>query len=321
MAGLTLAHRLKDVAQITLFEKARGVGGRMATRYADPYRFDHGAQFFYAKTPAFRSFIAPMIDQGVVQRWDGHFMEFESHNVAAHRDWDQSYPHYVGAPGMNAVGHYLAQHLDVHLNTPVGALEYDRQWRLYGTKDNTLGEFDWVVCTAPAQQTAQLLPASFAHIQAIRDIKMQGCFSLMLGFETHKDFGFAAALVRHADISWISVNSTKPGRDAATTLLVHSTNAWAQEHADDERTHVLDYLVAQTCKIIGTDVSNAHHKALHGWRYANISKQPDNIAFVDADHHLAACGDWCIQGRVEAAFTSAMKLGDAMIPHVTSGTS
>ena len=49
ISGLTLAHQLKAHADIVVFEKARGVGGRMSTRYGDQFEFDHAAQFFTAR--------------------------------------------------------------------------------------------------------------------------------------------------------------------------------------------------------------------------------------------------------------------------------
>ena len=61
ISGLTAANILKDVAKVTVFEKSRGVGGRIATRRAEPFYFDHGAQFFKARTEDFQSFIKPMI--------------------------------------------------------------------------------------------------------------------------------------------------------------------------------------------------------------------------------------------------------------------
>ena len=61
MAGLTLAKQLGAHADVTIFEKSRGLGGRMATRYANDFVFDHGAQFFVAKTPMFRQFLSPLI--------------------------------------------------------------------------------------------------------------------------------------------------------------------------------------------------------------------------------------------------------------------
>jgi len=49
ISGITIAQNLKDFANVSLFEKSRGVGGRMASRRSGPYEFDHGAQFLLLK--------------------------------------------------------------------------------------------------------------------------------------------------------------------------------------------------------------------------------------------------------------------------------
>ncbi|MFM7274112.1 MAG: FAD-dependent oxidoreductase, partial [Gammaproteobacteria bacterium] len=46
IAGLALARALADAAEVTVFEKSRGAGGRMSTRRQEPWHFDHGTQFF-----------------------------------------------------------------------------------------------------------------------------------------------------------------------------------------------------------------------------------------------------------------------------------
>ena len=71
LSGLTAAHQLKHVAQVKLFDKSRGVGGRMSTRYAGDYEFDHGAQYFTARDPRFQDAVEAAIEQGVVAPWDG----------------------------------------------------------------------------------------------------------------------------------------------------------------------------------------------------------------------------------------------------------
>ena len=60
IAGTTLARLLTDdipSAEVTIFEKSRGVGGRMATRYSEEYEFDHGAQFFTIRGVRFKKFL------------------------------------------------------------------------------------------------------------------------------------------------------------------------------------------------------------------------------------------------------------------------
>ena len=56
MAGLSAANRLREAgADCTVFEKSRGLGGRMATRRAGSLQFDHGAQYFTARGVRFQS--------------------------------------------------------------------------------------------------------------------------------------------------------------------------------------------------------------------------------------------------------------------------
>lgn len=312
LSGLTLAHTLKDYANVTLFEKSRGVGGRMATRRAAPFEFDHGAPFFRVKTNAFHTFIAPMITAGIVQRWDARFAEFEHKRIVNSRVWGSKPAHYVGAPSMNAIAKWLAQNVDVRLNTKVVNLQRHDAWDVIDEHDAHIGTFDWVISTAPSQQTIKLLPSSFQNYHNLASTKMSGCFSLMLGFTDKLAVNFDAALVRDADISWISVNSSKPGRSSPFCLVVHATNQWADKHIDDDKHKVMQHLCDETSEIIGHDVSIAQHKSVHAWRFANIEKQNKPPLYIDTDLQLAACGDWCTQGIVEGAFTSACHLAKAV---------
>ena len=130
ISGLTVANILRDYANVTIFEKARGVGGRMSTRRTEHFNFDHGAQFFTAKTKEFQSFLDPIIKQDIVQIWNARFVEFEQQNIVHERIWDESYPHYVGVPGMNAIAKYLAQDLDISLNTRIATIKEMNAWHL-----------------------------------------------------------------------------------------------------------------------------------------------------------------------------------------------
>ncbi|MFU8831791.1 MAG: FAD-dependent oxidoreductase [Wenzhouxiangella sp.] len=52
IAGLSAADRLREVgADCTVFEKSRGLGGRMATRRVNDLEFDHGAQYWLSLPP------------------------------------------------------------------------------------------------------------------------------------------------------------------------------------------------------------------------------------------------------------------------------
>lgn len=51
---------------------------------------------------------------------------------------------------------------------------------------------------------------------------------------------------------------------------------------------------------------------IHRWRYANVERPAGQSFLLDDVSRLAACGDWCIGERVEAAFLGPAALGDVL---------
>ncbi|NBC65752.1 MAG: NAD(P)-binding protein, partial [Bacteroidetes bacterium] len=62
LSGLTAGRILTKAGhEVTIFEKSRGYGGRMATRYAGnnlASKMDHGLSYFGVKSNEFREFTA-----------------------------------------------------------------------------------------------------------------------------------------------------------------------------------------------------------------------------------------------------------------------
>lgn len=313
LSGLVAARQLEHTANVTIFEKSKGVGGRIATRRSGPYSFDHGAQFFTPKTKLFKDFLQPFILEGHVKRWDGNFAEIINRAITLKRKWDDSPPHYVGAPSMNSFAKQVSVGVNIRHNILIkSVVRKDGLWQLSDSNEKLLGEYDWVIVSTPPYQALQLLPQFSSLGSELVTRKMQSCFSLMLGFSGDLSLPFDAALPLDEDISWVSVNSSKPDRGQAYCLLIHSTNDWADRHFNDDHNVVLEHLIEESSNILDRDLKSAAHKTLHGWRFANIVRQEGKDYFLDATHNIALCGDWYIKGRVEAAFTSGYKVGQAI---------
>ena len=304
LSGLVLANKLDGKADITLFEKSRGVSGRMTTRYADPYQFDHGAQYFTARSEAFKEFLAPFIEAGVVVEWKPKVVTLSPNEEPYKRDWFE--PHYVGAPRMNALAKALAEGREIQLQTEITTLKREVQgWMLRDKEGKLHGPFDWVISTAPAAQTHKLMPDLLGE----HSVTMTGCYSVMLGFADAPSLNWQAAVVKDSPIGWMAVNSSKPGRETDFSLLVQSTNEWAEAHIDDDLGAAELMLMDAICTLI-PDLPVADHIALHRWRYADTPGPLGEDFLIDETAGLAACGDWCVGGRIEAAFTSANALAE-----------
>ena len=318
MAGLTLAHRLKQHAEVLVFDKASQAGGRMASRSAGAFHFDHGAQFFTVKSQRFADFIQPLIEQGVIQRWDARFVEFAGAEILNRRQWNADYPHYVGSPAMQSVGQSLAKPLTIRFDCHITRLERQAdKWRLLSSETCVAEHVDWVICCLPARQAADLLPENFPHVDVIRQTKMLPCYALMLGFEQSPEIDWQAALVSKSIISWMSINSSKPCRPEAVSMVIQANNLWAEKNLHAPTENITQHMLAEVRQISGIDTTKASHVELKRWVYANMSTQHTQSVYLDNHLQLAACGDWCRQGRVEAAFLSADSLAQQLIPYLS----
>lgn len=314
LSGLTLAHGLASKADITVFEKSKGVGGRLSTRYTDSYQFDHGAQYFTARSKAFQAFLQPFIEQGVVQEWQAKAVTLDKGKKPYKRPWFE--PHYVATPKMTSLCRALAQDVELCPGLQITALTHtDTGWLLLDQSGKNHGPFNWVVSTAPSPQTDRLFPENFSDSEVLTSTKMNGCFSLMLGFETPPEIHWHAAVVKNSPIGWMAVNSSKPGRNTQFSLIVQSTNQWADENIERDTEQVQALLLDEVCALFNKPLE-PDHLSLHRWKYAatEVSEEAstENGFLIDKMLRLATCGDWCIGGRVEAAFLSAHKLAKAM---------
>lgn len=307
LSGLVLAKRLNETHSVTVLEKARGPGGRMSTRRAPPFTFDHGAQYFTAETAPFQAFIQDLHSQDLIGDWPDEIQLVGNAFVSRKRK-------YVAQPGMNAICKHLASGLDIRTQMQVDALErMPGGWRLVMKSGDNSEPFDWVISTAPSIQTAALMPKAFNGHAVLDEVRMLGCYALMLGYDHPIKLDFSALKSDIPPVGWIAVNSQKPGRLDPFTLLIQSDNQWADAHLEDPQDDVLSTLIEAGSDLLGVDLSGAAHQVLHRWRYASTSCAAGLPFLIDEAQHLAACGDWCLGGKVEAAFSSANALADAIL--------
>ena len=319
LAGLTLARELSAVADITLYEKARGLGGRMSTRRNDTHQWDHGAQFFTARSKAFNAMLAPLITSGTVVAWQPNITTLSFDQAPFKRPWFE--PHYVAAPGMNSLLKALGEDLNIHVSTQVEqVVAHNGGWQLFDDKQQLLGEFDWVVSSAPLPQTQELLPAKLLGDTLAR-YQMLPCYSLLLTVDDADLPHWDAAKVNNAPLNWVSFNHRLPGRNlAAGTVVAHTSAEWATRHLEDDQETVKQQLIDTFCALTGVAPAVITSSQLHRWRYALSAEvaEPDREFVLNAPAKLAACGDWCLGGRVEAAFTSALQLAKALKTELAS---
>ena len=310
LSGLTAAKALQHVAQVQIFDKSRGVGGRMSTRYAGEYEFDHGAQYFTARDAGFQKAVELAVRQGHVAPWSGRAV----YKTDTGFEPDTGGDRFVGTPRMNSWAKELAKELDITLGARVSQLSRKAdKWTLQFENGVSQSGFDNVVCAVPSVQAVALLPEAFSGMAALKRAQMDACFALMVGFEGLHDFGWDSLRSQEDPASWLAVNSDKPSRiKSNTTLIVHSAPEWSNRHAEADRSWVQAEMEASASELCGINISTASHITLHRWLYASVSASPQQGVLYDETLGLAACGDWCNGGRVEGAFLSGLAAAEAL---------
>ena len=279
LSGLILAHSLKEHANITIFEKARGVGGRMSTRYNDEFEFDHGVPFFEVHSKAFLQFLAPYIESGLIKSWTKK-------------------PYFVACPRMNALAKALSQGLDIKLQHKIEDI-------------NELQEnFDWIISTAP-------YPQSKALLRNMPDfpVEMNPCYALMLGFKSPLHFHDDISILENPLIERVMINSNKPHRSKGFSVVVQSTAQWSEKYLEMADDWVITQLLNALRECFAFKI-NPQHISIHRWRFAQSKPHAETYLWIDDQHNQAACGDWSMQGQVEGAFQAATALGSKILARI-----
>lgn len=318
LAGVACARALKDAGlHPVIFEKSRGLGGRLATRRAeDGWRFDHGAQYVTARMQAFRKLMDSSLAEEAAAVWRpvAVLADGEEKERRPDEDW------FIGAPSMNGFVKLYAGDLDVRLGAQVGAVRRAGDELLLdicSSQAPDAAAFDIVVSAAPAPQAQALAQdAAPGLAERLSSVRMSPCWAAMIGFRSRYDPGFDVwrgsrpAGRSERGLSWISRNASKPGRDPYKDgWVVHASPEWSARHLEEDNETVLEAMLDMLRAELPGPMPEIAYARAHRWRYA-LTTEPLGAAYAaDATNSFFAIGDWCLGPRVECAFESGAALG------------
>lgn len=317
IAGLSAARAIRDAGhEVRVFDKARGVGGRTSWRRAEPFAFDHGAQYFTARDARFRRFVDAWCAEGVVAPYEGRIATIDAPGAPSLQA-SPGHERFVGVPGMNAMAVRMARGLDVTVRSRVTGLErVGDAWTLAFEDGREETGFDAVLITFPPAQAAELLATlpspPDALINAARTTEMNPCWAAMVAFDGRFDAPFDGAFVNAGPLSWVSRDSMKPGRPEGDAWVLHASPQWTREHLELEREEAAAHLVAALEEATGVAAPAQLHASAHRWMYSAAAPPRDDEALFDGATGLGLAGDWLAGSKVQGAWLS----GRALAGHV-----
>lgn len=307
-AGLFAARTLADHGiSVEIFEKSRGLGGRMATRRtSEGLAFDHGAQYFTARDERFARYAASWQQQGIIAPWEGRIV---ARDAGTQTPVANGIARYVGIPTMNSFCKHLSSDLKVSVeHTITTARREPDGWWLDFAEHPSQGPFDWIVGSSPAAQSAKIFATSAPSIASqAAAVTMTPCWALLVGFDEPAETDFDAAFINSGPLSWIARTSSKPGRKAAPDCwIAHGSAAWSLEHLEKSAEELLPALLNHFYEASGISPRKTCYASAHRWRFAIPPQPTTERCLADVTNRAILCGDWCGGPRVEGAVLSGM---------------
>lgn len=311
ISGLSCAQALQRAGlQVSVFEKSRGVAGRMSTRRGDGWECDHGTQYFTATSIEFEAEVSRWIEAEVAEPWCPRLVSID---VGGSIEPVAKASRFVGTPRMTSPAGWLAEDLQVTLNTAItGLTPRHGAWFLdTATSVSIQTPFDWVVFAMPAPQIGALLEGVQTDWGSLLGtVGMMPCWTVMAQVEGGGDPGFEAAFVSGGPLGWIALNNSKPRRLGSETWTLQATDTWSQAHLEDPAEAVEAELIAAFQHLTGLRVLSCRS---HRWRYSSASSPLETDHLIDRLQSLGACGDWAGGSKVQAAWLSGLRLAEAIL--------
>lgn len=328
IAGLACASKLRAQGhQVRIFEKSRGLSGRCSTRKINHSTFDHGAQFFTAKSAVFQDFVAAGLQQGVISPWQPRCVTPPT-----------SQPWYVAAPGMSAISAVFEHIEDIQTQSEVVHSHFkNMSWELHiRTQEKVRTQiFDDVIFAIPAPQAALLLhqvdPRQLpqadtftAHLHLLASIEMLPCWTIMLNDPAQqlRQWPFDVYQcppdeIATQAIAWLANNSSKPHRNSlqeSAQWIIQATPNWSIAHLNDQPDTIITSLLQELERLVAFPVTSAPLVAVaHRWKFAHVQVGTERMlnCLWDNENHFGLCGDYFSTSRIESAYLSGITMADA----------
>ena len=324
IAGLSLARHLRARGVVAeVLERARGVGGRCATRHLEGVAFDHGVSFLHASDPALMR--ACREGAGDTRSWpniivgDGPGLRPEATRPETSR------LAFVG--GIHSLPRALARGVRVTLEAKVTALRPCARGFEVQLDNGAVYRAPTVALALAAEQTTTLMtslaaawPALRAVTEALGRIASSTCHALIALYPNAPALEWEFLLpAAPSPLATLAHESTKRPTGAQTALVF--TRRAPPTPADAADTTAAVAVAAEMLRaagdLLGPWAAAPEAQHLHRWRYA---QRPPGAGYTGPTHlvhprggQLALCGDFCgAVGGIEGAWLSGRRLAQAL---------
>ena len=301
LSGVTCARTVAAAGlPVTVLERSRRPGGRMASRQIEGRRVDLGASYLTVSDDRFAAVVERWRVAGLARRWTN---TFEARDADGAWQSKEGPMRWGASQGLRSLVEHEADGLDVRTSTVTEVDLVDGRPTVDGTATPA------AVLAMPDPQARRLLGPGLARSRRRLDDPFEPILALTAVWD-ERSWDLDGAFVNGSDvISWIADDGRRRGDDAAV-LVVHSTPELAAAHLEDPDAAAA--ALVEELRVV-LDVPAPRHVEVHRWTFAKPTGSRERTFLLD-EHGLGCCGDaWSATAKVETAFLSGLELGEALV--------
>ena len=298
--------------KVTVLDKGRGIGGRLATRRIGEDSiegvFDYGAQYFSVNHPQFKVWVDEWLQQDVIREWSQDFDEVDSKIC------------YCGNEGIRSIAKYLAQNLEVHTSTKVIEISYDKQW-LVKTDNDRHYQADFLVMTPPVPQSLALLDASLIALPlelrfALENVSYDRCIAVLALLQKPSNIPAPGGMALENDyLVWLADNYQKGISPNGYGVTLHATPGFSEDYWDSDDAEIVYKLVTAAADYLDSPIIKYQ---VHRWRYSQPKTFYPDPCLAFSELPLVMAGDAFVAPKVEGAVLSGIAAGELISRRTTA---
>lgn len=305
ISGLLAAENLTGRGlKITVLEKSRGVGGRMAVRRIGEGVFDHGVQFITTRNAALSERMTAWLMNGEAGIWCYGFRQNDGH------------PHYCGSRGMTTIPKRIAQSMDIRFQEHAADIALqDGHWQVT-TQAGARYDAPFLLITCPLPQAVDLLessavPLSTQHRQRLQSVSYDPCLTLLALLDAPSRIPQPGGLfVQHEPLHFIADNQKK-GVSPVPCVTIHATPQFSLDHYQDEDDSIAASLLQAVDEWLPAPPQQVQIKR---WRYCQpVACFEERFLSLHEDPPLLLAGDAFQQPGIEGAALSGLAASNQLL--------
>ncbi len=282
--ALVASGLIRRGCEVTLFDKSRGTGGRLASARIGGAAMDLGAPAFSTQQRIELLALAPELEP-VLKLWRARKASFSGQS-----DQDIE-PCYVPEGRSSLLTRHLVQGTNLRASTRVGqvnAMPGD-VWELLDDNGISLGVYDQVILAVPAPQAVPLLSARPALQARVEKIQLGSLWVTLLELNRapEKLVNIDWLTGEHPVFSRVVKDGSKPDRTGERWVL-QARGDWSVSHIDQTAEQVGADMIDAFERWCGETLSPQAQRA-HRWLYALPAGEFKMPQHSDG---LFVCGDW-----------------------------